>query len=74
MLCWVRLPPAVLGLNVLSNGVETGPTATQFGPACAQNYASFARDMFTAGRAILSELWQADMIIIKQKRVLLFLN
>ena len=26
----------VLGPNVLSKGVETGPTATQFGPACAQ--------------------------------------
>ena len=31
-----RLPPAVLGPNILSKGVETGPTATQFGPACAQ--------------------------------------
>ena len=28
--------PAVLGPNILSKGVETGPTATQFGPACAQ--------------------------------------
>ena len=26
----------VLGPNILSKGVETGPTATQFGPACAQ--------------------------------------
>ena len=33
---WVGLPPAVLGPNILSKGVETGPTATQFGPACAQ--------------------------------------
>ena len=31
-----RLSPAVLGPNILSKGVETGPTATQFGPACAQ--------------------------------------
>ena len=31
-----RLPPAVLGPNILSKGVETGPTATQFGPAYAQ--------------------------------------
>ena len=30
------LPPAVLGPNILSKRVETGPTATQFGPACAQ--------------------------------------
>ena len=30
------LPPAVLGPNILSKGVETDLTATQFGPACAQ--------------------------------------
>ena len=30
------LPPAVLGPNILSKGVEIGPTATQFGSACAQ--------------------------------------
>ena len=30
------LPPAVLDPNILSKGVETGPTATQFGLACAQ--------------------------------------
>ena len=30
------LPLAILGPNILSKGVETGPTATQFGPACAQ--------------------------------------
>ena len=28
--------PAVLDPNILSKGVETGPTATQFGLACAQ--------------------------------------
>ena len=33
---WVGLPLAVLGLSILSKGVQTGPTATQFGPACAQ--------------------------------------
>ena len=31
-----RLPPVVLGPNILSKGVKTGPTATQFSPACAQ--------------------------------------
>ena len=31
-----RLPLVVLGPNILSKGVETGPTATQFGPAYAQ--------------------------------------
>ena len=30
------LPPAVLGPNFLSKGVEIGPTATQFGLAYAQ--------------------------------------
>ena len=30
------LPPVVLGPNILSKRVETGPTATQFDPACAQ--------------------------------------
>ena len=33
---WAGLPPAVLGPSILSKGVETGPTTTQFGPACAQ--------------------------------------
>ena len=32
----VGLPPAVLGPNILSKEVETGPTATQFGLACVQ--------------------------------------
>ena len=36
LLYWVGLPPAILGPNILSKGVETGPTATQFGPARAQ--------------------------------------
>ena len=31
-----RLPLAVLSPNILSKGVETGPTATQFGLACVQ--------------------------------------
>ena len=33
---WAELPPAVLGPSILSKGVKTGPTATKFGPACAQ--------------------------------------
>ena len=33
---WAGLPPAVLGSSILSKGVETSPTTTQFGPACAQ--------------------------------------
>ena len=31
----VRLPSAVLDPNILSKGVETGPTTNQFGLACA---------------------------------------
>ena len=30
------LPPTVLGPNIMSKGVETGPIATQFGPTYAQ--------------------------------------
>ena len=33
---WAGLSPAVLGSSILSKGVETGPIATQFGPAYAQ--------------------------------------
>jgi len=32
---WAGLPSAVLDPSILSKGVETGPTATQFGPAYA---------------------------------------
>ena len=32
----VGLPLAVLGPNILSKGVETGQTTTQFDPACVQ--------------------------------------
>ena len=37
----VGLPPAVLGPNILSMGVEISPTATQFDPACAQTMPRF---------------------------------
>ena len=30
------LPPVVLGPNILSKGIEAGPTTTQFSPTCAQ--------------------------------------
>ena len=39
---WAGLPPAVLGLSILSKGVETGPSATQFGPACTQTMSRLA--------------------------------
>ena len=34
--CSVGLLLAALGPSFLDKGVRTGPTATQFGPACAQ--------------------------------------
>ena len=36
LLYWVGLPFAVLGSSVMSKGIETGPTETQIGLACAQ--------------------------------------
>ena len=36
LLYWAGLPPAVRDLSVLSKGVETDPTGTQIGSACAQ--------------------------------------
>ena len=36
LLYWAGLPLAVLGLSVLSKGVEIGPTGTQIGLTCAQ--------------------------------------
>ena len=40
---WAGLPLAELGLNILSKGVEIGPTATQFGPARAQTMHRLSR-------------------------------
>ena len=36
LLYWADLPPAVIDPSVLSKEVETGPTRTQLGLACAQ--------------------------------------
>ena len=47
---WAGLPPAVLGPSILSKRVETSPTATQFGPACAQ----------TMSRLPRARLWRAE--------------
>ena len=33
---WAGLPSTVMGLSILSKGVETSPTAAQLGLACAQ--------------------------------------
>ena len=45
------LPPVELGPNILSKGVETGPTTTQFGPTCAQ----------TMSRLLGAHLRQAEL-------------
>ena len=45
------LPPVVLGLNILSKGVETGSTASQFSLAWAQ----------TMPRLSGAHLWQAEL-------------
>ena len=62
MLGWAA--SAVLGLNVLSKRVRTGPTATYFGPACAQTIPRLLgfdhRPM--ADRAAAGKLRQANMI------------
>ena len=47
---WAGLPPMVLGLSILSKGVETGLTVTQFGPACMQ----------TMSRLSGACLWRAE--------------
>ena len=41
---WAGLPLAVVGPSILSKGVETGPTVTQFGPACAQTLSPSPRE------------------------------
>ena len=33
---WAGLPSAVIGRSIMSNGIETSPTATQLGLAHAQ--------------------------------------
>ena len=64
MQCWVGLPPAVFGLNVLSKGVETSPIVTHFGTACAQTMPRLPKFNHRpmAGRTTVSKLWQADII------------
>ena len=44
LLYWAGLSPTVLGPNFLSKGVETSPTATQFGPACVQTLSPSPRE------------------------------
>ena len=55
---WLKLAglsPAVLGPSIQSIEVETGPTATQFGPACAQTMPRLPR-----ARLRQAKLFQMD--------------
>ena len=55
----------------MSKGVETGPTATHFGPVCAQTMPRLPgfdhRPM--ASRAATGKLWQTNIIKIIQEIV-----
>ena len=53
-----KLPPAILDPNILSKGVESGPTATQFGLACAQ----------TMPRLPRARLWRAELFQLSYGR------
>ena len=53
--CWAGLPTAILDPSVLSKRVETGPTVTHFGPACAQTMPRLPRTSFTCP-------WQAELL------------
>ena len=55
MQCWAGLPTAILDPSVLSKRVETGPTVTHFGPACAQTMPHLPRTSFTCP-------WQAELL------------
>ena len=48
---WIGLPSAVMGLSILSKGVETSQIAAQLGLACAQ----------TMPRLPGVCLWQAEL-------------
>ena len=54
----------VLGPNVLSKGVGTGPTTTHFGSACAQTMPHLPGfdHRLMAGRVATGKLWQTNMI------------
>ena len=62
---WAGLLSAVLDSSILSKGVVTDQTATQFDPACAQIMPRLPRARFTGGRTISDGLRQADMIITR---------
>ena len=50
----------MLGPNILSKGVGTGPTATHFGSVCAQAILLFMPDfdhMSMASRDVTRKLW-----------------
>ena len=54
----------VLGPNVLSKGVETGPTVTHFGLVCTQTIPCLPGfdDRPMASRTAACKLWQTNII------------
>ena len=62
--CWAGLSLAVIGPNVLSKGVGTGPIVTHFCLAYAQTMPrspGFSHRPM-ADRITISKLWQIDII------------
>ena len=55
---WARLLSAVMGLSILSKGVETSPTITQLGLVCAQTMPRLPRVC----------LWQAELFQVSYDR------
>ena len=55
---WAGLPSVVMGPSIMSKRVETGPTAIQLGPACAQ----------TMPRLPGVCLWQAELFQMSYNR------
>jgi len=62
---WAGLLSIVLGSSILSMGVVTRQTATQFDPTCAQIMPRLPKARFTGDRTISDGLQQADMIITR---------
>ena len=72
LVCNVGLLPVTLGLSFLDKRVETGPTGTHLGPACAQTTPCLPDFgyMPMASRATIKKLWWADIIRITQENTI----
>ena len=62
-----------LGPSFLDKGVETGPTGTHLGPACAQTTPRLLGFgyMPMVSRTAIKKLWQADIIRITQENTVI---